>query len=282
MQCFQKDPNLRVSARKLLKHPWIVSAKRTDAVVPNKPTEYDEAVKSVQEWNEALKSPNAGSLRRASRPMSSSPIPGRREIPHSLSIPAKAPLSRAKSKVNPDQFRSPSSTADDNWDNDFDTAISPRALQLPHLRPQDNFGGLLSSDKLKQFASLELPIGEDNWDNSFQGQLAFNDTSQTSPSDPLETIRPSQAKRGDLRHRNPSLTQPSPPQRHSEAPREDKILPTPNQIDSLSVIKQQTPSTLSYRESDEEDYSDIIADDATTFDVKIGIKKVALILNPQQ
>ena len=52
MQCFQKDPNLRVSAKKLLKHPWIVSAKRGNT---SKPTEYDEAIKSVQEWNEALK-----------------------------------------------------------------------------------------------------------------------------------------------------------------------------------------------------------------------------------
>ncbi|KAG7145613.1 Cytokinesis protein sepH like [Verticillium longisporum] len=37
MQCFQKDPNLRVTARKLLKHPWI-------------------AVEEVKQWNKALKS----------------------------------------------------------------------------------------------------------------------------------------------------------------------------------------------------------------------------------
>src|ERR1700750_3127874 len=47
MQCFQKDPNLRVSAKKLLKHPWIVSTKKADV---GKPTEYGKAVKSVQEW----------------------------------------------------------------------------------------------------------------------------------------------------------------------------------------------------------------------------------------
>lgn len=65
MQCFQKDPNLRVSARKLLKHPWIVNARRSDSVVPKKSTEYEEAVKSVQEWNEALRSPSAGTLKKS-------------------------------------------------------------------------------------------------------------------------------------------------------------------------------------------------------------------------
>ena len=57
MQCFQKDPNLRVSAKKLLRHPWIVSAKKADtATKGEKKMEYDEAVKHVQNWNEALKS----------------------------------------------------------------------------------------------------------------------------------------------------------------------------------------------------------------------------------
>ena len=282
MQCFQKDPNLRVSARKLLKHPWIVSAKRSDAVVLNKPTEYDEAVKSVQEWNEALKSPNAGSLRRASRPMSSSPIPGRREVPLSLSTPAKGPLNRAKSKVNPDQFRSPSGTADDNWDDDFDSAISPRALQLPHLRPQDNFGGLLSSERLKQFASFESPPGEGSWDSTLQGEEVTRDNhSQIAHSDPLETIRPSQAKRVDMRQDRSSPSKSS-SKRRSKGSRENTIAPTLHQSDHLKLTKPPIPSTLPYTESEIEDYSDIIADDETTFNVKIGIKKVGPLLDETQ
>ncbi|BGP24123.1 Protein kinase of the Mitotic Exit Network [Rhodotorula toruloides] len=80
-QCFQKDANLRVGARKLLKHPWMVAAKRQadqqrkvsearEAVVRGadvlgvrrgagarlRPTTvYEEEVQKVQEWNEALK-----------------------------------------------------------------------------------------------------------------------------------------------------------------------------------------------------------------------------------
>lgn len=75
--CFQKDCNLRISGRKLLKHPWMVSARRQmtefgkDSARENigerragadgngekrqSNYNYDEAVLKVQEWNEALK-----------------------------------------------------------------------------------------------------------------------------------------------------------------------------------------------------------------------------------
>ncbi|KAL8874348.1 MAG: hypothetical protein Q9174_000299 [Haloplaca sp. 1 TL-2023] len=190
MQCFQKDPNLRVSARKLLKHPWIVNARRSDAVVPKKPTEYEEAVKSVQQWNEALKSPNAGSLRKAARPTSSSPGPGKREAAHVLATPAKGHLNLAKPRLTTEHFRSPDNLADDNWDDDFASAISPSALQLPHLRPHDNFGGLLSAEKLKAYASIETVTEEENWDDNFEGDLTVKSPLHLTNSDPLKTIRP--------------------------------------------------------------------------------------------
>lgn len=87
MQCFQKDPNLRVSARKLLKHPWIVNARRSDSVVPAHAPKYDEAVKSVQQWNEALRSPNSDSIRRVSRSRSSIPVPASRGGPLTQNMP---------------------------------------------------------------------------------------------------------------------------------------------------------------------------------------------------
>ena len=70
LHCFQKDPNLRVTAKKLLKHPWMRQADLgadknntnvSDLYRKNTPTKdhetYDNAVQKVQEWNEALKSP---------------------------------------------------------------------------------------------------------------------------------------------------------------------------------------------------------------------------------
>lgn len=57
--CFQKDCNLRISAKKLLKHPWMTSARRQlgneKASGERTLSNYDEAVQRVQEWNEALK-----------------------------------------------------------------------------------------------------------------------------------------------------------------------------------------------------------------------------------
>lgn len=74
MQCFQKDCNLRVSAKKLSKHAWIQMSKKKvtgsqrsrEKAIPA----YEEAVKSVQQWNEALNGTssssgrNSGNLRR--------------------------------------------------------------------------------------------------------------------------------------------------------------------------------------------------------------------------
>ncbi|KIO23906.1 hypothetical protein M407DRAFT_214002 [Tulasnella calospora MUT 4182] len=59
--CFQKDCNLRISAKKLLKHPWMVGTRRQLGLETKKgagerpSSHYEEAVQQVQEWNEALK-----------------------------------------------------------------------------------------------------------------------------------------------------------------------------------------------------------------------------------
>ncbi|KAF9525506.1 hypothetical protein CPB83DRAFT_859376 [Crepidotus variabilis] len=111
--CFQKDPNLRISGKKLLRHPWMISARRQmdggDSGGPGSRSSlgsstrgsngssgdgsrkrpdaspavdgqkrlsnynYDEAVLKVQEWNEALKSPSKPSKHPSRTPRQSSP-----------------------------------------------------------------------------------------------------------------------------------------------------------------------------------------------------------------
>lgn len=112
MQCFQKDPNLRVSARKLLKHAWIVGSRRSDAPVPKPPANFNEAVEEVKQWNEALRSPDNGTLRTSTRSSIDSPLPRRREAPlrnvhNEQQSSAKGPLVLAKPRVYPEAFRSP-------------------------------------------------------------------------------------------------------------------------------------------------------------------------------
>ena len=62
LQCFQKDPLFRVSARKLLKHPWIggpnTKKPANTAEDIGATTKFEDAVRSVQQWNEAIKSPS--------------------------------------------------------------------------------------------------------------------------------------------------------------------------------------------------------------------------------
>jgi hypothetical protein len=278
MQCFQKDPNLRVSAKRLLKHPWILSARRLDTVVP------DQAVKSVQRWNEALKSPNAGTLKKSveRRPMSSSPIPRRSDqfIGITAATPVKAgqsnALSLAKPRPSAEAFRSPQGegrflpsltkhkliiTEDDNWDNDFASAISPSALHLPHLKPQDNFGGLFSSDKLKAFATYESDGAEENWDDNFEGELTVKSPLQLSATDPLENMRPffpSRANTDQIQHTAPSK---SPNQKDVPILMNPPVRGSSKQAHALQSMPNGITSAsrpaAAWREDVDEDYSDL-------------------------
>jgi len=111
MQCFQKDPNLRVSARKLLRHAWITGCRRSDAPVSKAPSNFSQAVEEVKQWNKALKS-SEHNLRASTGSDNSGPpgqqqYYGNRESHRSGLAPAKGPLVLAKPKPMADAFRSP-------------------------------------------------------------------------------------------------------------------------------------------------------------------------------
>ncbi|KAL1968784.1 hypothetical protein VTN77DRAFT_1145 [Rasamsonia byssochlamydoides] len=266
MQCFQKDPNLRVSARKLLKHPWIVNAQ----VVPKKSTEYEEAVKSVQEWNEALRSPDPGSIRRPLRSDPNNSSHARTNSTHSVTTPPKNSSASGISKATADRFRSPDTSGDDNWDKDFASEISPRALQLPHLRPHDHFGGMLSSERLKAFASLDGTALRDVSDSLGEGEATVKGPLQPSESDPLKTIRPLQRKS--------SAEESSQPKIRSRHRQSKSALPA---LSSVPILNQaaappmrptrQTRPAAFYEESSVEDYSDLIAANDDVLERKLGV-----------
>ncbi|KAL1953256.1 hypothetical protein VTO42DRAFT_3344 [Malbranchea cinnamomea] len=270
MQCFQKDPNLRVSARKLLKHPWIVSATRSDSVVQTKPTEYEEAVKSVQEWNEALRSPTSTVLRKPSKSGYVSPTPGQKGSVTPLSIPTlREPLTGLDTNVA-DKYRSPEDSTNDNWDDDFDSAISPSALQLPHLKPHDNFGGLLSSEKLKAFASLEGAVEPDGSEDTFSESNATVRHTPLDGTDPHETIRP-YSRRILEEENNP----PKYPRRLRQRQYPSSGLkkgPLVAQISGQTMKSIPPPrSTALYKESSIEDYSDLIAANDDVLESKLAV-----------
>lgn len=287
MQCFQKDPNLRVSARKLLKHPWISTCRRSDAPVSKKPANFSQAVEEVKQWNKALRSSET-SLRVSTgsdsnahafhgQPVSRFNSAAVAE-PHrsSLATPAKRRLSITKPKPNAEAFRSPEVADDDNWDNDFATAISPSALHLPHLKPQDNFGGMLSADKLKQFASIDETT-RDNWDDNFEGEL--QGSRQFMDQDPQEqTIRPTP------RRSSKSTESASKAQHGHRRSRSKQILisnvplpktPTKSSFGNSRFELPLRPETI-YREQSTEDFSDLFPESDTLFSPKVNrISKVS-------
>lgn len=115
MQCFQKDPNLRVTARKLLRHAWIVGCRRSEPQVSRTPSNFSQAVEEVKQWNKALKSSEAHPRMSAGPELSGTLQPGsnmsRFREPDSHrsnhSTPAKGPLNLAKPRGVPGAFGSP-------------------------------------------------------------------------------------------------------------------------------------------------------------------------------
>jgi serine/threonine protein kinase len=165
MQCFQKDPNLRVSAKKLLRHPWIVSAKRADVSTKGeKKMEYDEAVKHVQEWNEALKSSPPPTQSRSGN------APARK--------PAARPLSRTSvtSGLERPSSRSSTDNANDNARPPFRVASRKSSGNFPSRRKtgsmseQNPFGEALTKQAVESLANIpaEQSQTKDNWDGDFE------------------------------------------------------------------------------------------------------------------
>ncbi|EAA32185.2 hypothetical protein GE21DRAFT_7765 [Neurospora crassa] len=263
MQCFQKDPNLRVSAKKLLRHSWIQGCRRSDAPISKAPSNFIQAVEEVKQWNKALKSSEAtprtsigsdhGNPSTQNRNASGQHRPN-------LSISTKVPPQQAKPKANAEVFRSPAVEADDdNWDNDFATAISPSALHLPHIKGQDNFGGLLSSDRLKAFASIDSSREDtENWDEDFGGE--FEQTIRPLPkrSDRVSDSKSSQ--QGHRRQRSSKTTISSASQTKS---------PVRTQFGNKFELPPRPESI--YREQSTEDYSDLFGDTDSVFSSRLNV-----------
>jgi len=163
-------------------------------------------------------------------------------------------------------------TDDDNWDNDFATTISPAALHLPHIKGQDNFGGLLSGDRLKAFASIDGQREDsENWDDNFDGELlTIKGPRHWSDIDPQEqTIRPLPRKTD-----KPTESRPHHGHRRQKSKASGSGAPQPKSPAKAQLgNKFQLPPRpdVVYREQSVEDYSDLFADNDHVFNNKLGL-----------
>ncbi|KAI1875210.1 hypothetical protein JX265_004268 [Neoarthrinium moseri] len=271
IQCFQKDPNLRVSARKLLKHNWIVGCRRSDAPVAKAPGDFDQTVEKVKEWNKALTS---DSDLRASFGSDQGGLPYNRQASRytapeqtKLTTPAKGPLSLAKPRLTAEDYRSTELDDDDNWDADFATAISPTALKLPHIKPQDHFGGMLSADRIKQFAfTASSRDVSTNWDDSVDGELMTMKNHAIHEEDPQDkTIRPNwrfpsePEKQVDPRQQARKKSTSSSSSRKRAASGHQKQKSDGKNMGGKFALPSRPD--LAFKEHSVEDYSDLFGDD---------------------
>ncbi|KAK3403144.1 hypothetical protein B0T20DRAFT_17874 [Sordaria brevicollis] len=265
MQCFQKDPNLRVSAKKLLRHSWIQGCRRSDAPISKAPSNFSQAVEEVKQWNKALKSSEANPRTSIGSdhglPSTQNRNASGQHRPNlSISTKVPPPQQQAKPKPSAEAFRSPGEEADDdNWDNDFATAISPSALHLPHIKGQDNFGGLLSSDRLKAFASIDSSREDtENWDEDFGGD--FEQTIRPLPKRADRAFDSKSSQQGHRRQRSSKTTAPSTSQTKS---------PVRTQFGNKFELPPRPESI--YREQSTEDYSDLFGDTDSVFNSRLNV-----------
>ncbi|EGX87639.1 cell division control protein 15, cdc15 [Cordyceps militaris CM01] len=266
MQCFQKDPNLRVTARKLLKHAWIVGCRRAAAPVAKAPANFNQAVEEVKQWNKALNSSDAHL-----RTSTGSDAPPAARFPGGT--PAKGPLSMSKSKFGVQALKIPELADSDNWDNDFDTTLSPSALQLPHLRTQDNFGGMLSSDRLKAFASANDLRNENSYDDDFEGELlTIKGPSQYDLDLQQQTIRPISKASAQVAEPRRHTRQKSIPANSAGS----ALQPTrsPPKAHFGNKFELPTRHDIAFREQSAEDYSDLFLENDNEFNQRVNqVKK---------
>ncbi|PWN37543.1 Pkinase-domain-containing protein, partial [Meira miltonrushii] len=160
LHCFQKDVNLRVSAKKLSKHPWMVSARRQLEQMRSGGSirGHAEAVKTVKEWNEAINESNnplpqsrdgkgAGSQSNTSARKDVQRVTNTQHRSATSATPPKPPEKRdlKRTKAGLVDLRQPLATSvidanrplpvhyqveqdTDNWDNDFEEGITTTKL----------------------------------------------------------------------------------------------------------------------------------------------------------
>lgn len=170
MQCFQKDPMLRVSATKLLKHKWIQSAKRRQTVDMHVPTPED-ATKNIQDYNLRLKEKSI--------------------LP---SLGEKKGSVRRKSPVR-NLLPPPETDSDSDWDRDF-TFSGQTKLPGPLSNKSQQSKGIEPPKKdIKPKPAAKKPAKEEDDDEDWDADFDLDGGSDNKASvAPLKGL----LKKGDL------------------------------------------------------------------------------------
>lgn len=181
---------------------------------------------------------------------------------------------------------------DDNWDDDFASAISPSVLQLPSRRNiETRHIAQGSAQRLQAFATSDG--ANESWDDNFEGDLTirssagdFTDHSTEPEDEAMQTIRPWVPLAGGQRepeeHENINF---KPLRRKIQQPAlntGDRRVFTqhPKKFVLPSTRNQTRPATL-FREDSMEDYSDLSPVNEDIFAQKVDLMKKDKALSPR-
>ena len=131
---------------------------------------------------------------------------------------------------------------------------------------------MLSSDKLKSFATFDTLNEPATWDDHLEDDLTVKSPLHLPDTDPLQTIRPYSAPHPDTEDGKRPAPPRSPNRKPADVSKQRALSPS-----KLSLPKQLAlparPAVL-YREDSVEDFSDLLASDDAGFARKIEALKV--------
>ncbi|TPX37984.1 hypothetical protein SmJEL517_g00405 [Synchytrium microbalum] len=261
LQCFQKDCNLRVSAKKLLRHPWILHARKKISASPH---QYSEAVNTVRQWNEILQAPPTAPV---------SLPPPRTSKFSSMSRKSSAEESKQLLLAVPEQDEI-------RWDDDFVENI-PDVMPQPKTRHQGSLPPLPPLPRPPSFVVKDttplvitsMEQESDVWDEDFaafdaniSAKLASD--SWTNPSATAKQSKQGIASKPLFPVKAISDTQKTLP----------RMPPPMTRVGSSSSTSSRPPTPADailnkYTEEISDDYSDVLKTetDATVDDSKIKV-----------
>ncbi|CAN6622973.1 hypothetical protein TRVA0_009S01134 [Trichomonascus vanleenenianus] len=255
LQCFQKDPNLRVSARKLLKHPWMVAVANSESTKKFITPQFDDAVKTVQMWNDAIQRPgnstkNKKEEKSQQQQQQQHSQPPQSQLAKPISTPPR-PSRVVRERASPKS-----------------TGTSPQ-LKKTHLRPSD-LEKYSEEVEDEEFSSSEFV--QNSNDDPFKSVRKFSDTKRdqfrrmVAKSAASNESLGSWDKEGadELTDKLGELTiDNGAPQKVTERgePKDQAAPPSHARINFVKSSAPPKPNLLGkdspYRESEMDDYSDL-------------------------
>ncbi|POW05234.1 hypothetical protein PSTT_09862 [Puccinia striiformis] len=210
LQCFQKDQNLRISAKKLLKHPWMLSAKKrleqkereqalaqtrrtpynqnsrknsnhnhnsasprsSSQDIDNSKTGYDETVQRVQDWNKALEESPTAVHPKTGTGNEASP---HRVLNHLTSstttTTTTSPNATTAHRVNEDVRPKPITRPSYTNGNSSMGPSKVISSSLSQYQDESSSTALLKNSTIPEIGIESMTQG-DNWDDDFEGGIS--------------------------------------------------------------------------------------------------------------